>query len=90
MSDKPKFPRADAIAAAKEILQFFIAERVILAGSLRRRKPLIGDIEILYIPKIETQLDPNDIFREQTIQTNLSDACIVDVMIRQLHILRPA
>lgn len=86
MSDKPKFPRADAIKAAKEILQVFIAERVIIAGSLRRRKPMVGDIEIVYIPKIDTRLDPNDLLRERMVKTNLSDACIESD--RQVGILR--
>lgn len=89
MTTKPKFPRADAIAAAREILQCFIADRVIIAGSLRRRKPFVGDIEILYIPKLDTFPDPDDLLRERSITRNLSDLSITDVMIRQLRILRP-
>ncbi len=52
--DKPKkkYDRAKAIKAAKEIVDWLMpqTERLILAGSLRRRKFKVGDIEILYIP----------------------------------------
>ena len=55
MSDKKKYPRAEAIAAAAELCRALkpYTERMIVAGSLRRRKPMVGDIEILFIPKFE-------------------------------------
>jgi DNA polymerase/3'-5' exonuclease PolX len=53
MSDKPKFPRADALRAAKEICDSLkpVCERLIVAGSLRRRKEYVGDVEILFVPR---------------------------------------
>jgi DNA polymerase/3'-5' exonuclease PolX len=79
MSDKIKYPRAQAIAAAKEILALLIHERVIIAGSLRRRKEEVGDIEILYIPKIEWKHDveASDLFQDRARGKNLSDHSIV-------------
>jgi len=59
MSDKRKFPRAAAI----EVCRIFVAmltpycSRLVVAGSLRRRKSEVGDIEILYIPKFTTEPD---------------------------------
>jgi len=57
MSDKKKYPRADALAVAAELCRVLkpLTERLIVAGSLRRRKPMVGDVEILYIPKQEYQ-----------------------------------
>jgi len=50
---KPKHPRAAALAVARELCAELrpVTERLIVAGSLRRRKPLVGDVEILYIPR---------------------------------------
>ena len=49
---KVKYPRAAALAVAKELCDIQrICERLICAGSLRRRKLAVGDVEILYIPK---------------------------------------
>lgn len=51
--DKPRFLRADALDVAREMcLELRPAcERLLVAGSLRRRKDTVGDVEILYIPK---------------------------------------
>ena len=52
---KTKFSRAEALAVARELCQALkpYTDRLIVAGSLRRRKELVGDVEILYIPKSE-------------------------------------
>jgi DNA polymerase/3'-5' exonuclease PolX len=52
MSDKPKFPRAAGLQVAKGLCDTLrdVTTRLIVAGSLRRRKDLVGDVEILYIP----------------------------------------
>jgi DNA polymerase/3'-5' exonuclease PolX len=55
MSDKPRWPIADAREAAARMmmrLQSF-CERIEIVGSVRRGKPLVGDVELLFIPKIE-------------------------------------
>ena len=57
---KTRFPRREAVAVARELCGLLkpACERLIVAGSLRRRKADVGDIEILYIPRTEVrQLD---------------------------------
>lgn len=53
VSAKPRFPRALALDVAREILRALdpACERLLVAGSLRRRKAEVGDVEILYIPR---------------------------------------
>lgn len=54
MSAKTKYPRAAAVEVARQICDALkpLTERLICAGSLRRRKPEVGDIEIVYIAKL--------------------------------------
>lgn len=54
---KKKFDRALAIKVAKQLTDCLMpfSERFILAGSLRRRKLKVGDIEILYIPEFKDE-----------------------------------
>lgn|SRR3990172_3077140 len=49
---KQKIPLADAEAQAKRIVELLrpFCQRVEIAGSIRRRKPEVGDIEIVAIP----------------------------------------
>jgi DNA polymerase/3'-5' exonuclease PolX len=59
VSDKPKFPRAQAIEVAKELCDLLrpCCERLVVAGSLRRRKTMVGDIEILFVPLLDHEPD---------------------------------
>jgi len=61
MIDKIKFHRAAAIAVAKDLCDALSPlcepDRLIVAGSLRRRKQMVGDVEILYVPKTDTHPD---------------------------------
>lgn len=59
---KQKHPHAAALAIAKEIVAELTpyCQRIEIAGSLRRLKPEVADIEILYIP--ETAMRPVDFF----------------------------
>jgi DNA polymerase/3'-5' exonuclease PolX len=41
--------------------------RIEIAGSLRRMKPDVGDIEILYIPIMQAAKDPEDLFAMQSV-----------------------
>ena len=61
---KPRFPRAAALAVARDLCGILspVTERLIVAGSLRRRKPDVGDVEIVYIPHTEKR--PVDLFRD--------------------------
>lgn len=61
--DKPRFPHRMALEVALE-LQALLAPvctpKLIVAGSLRRRRALVGDIELLYVPLFEDR--PVDMF----------------------------
>jgi len=59
MSDRPKIPRAAALKVADEIVARLTpcCERIAIAGSLRRGKSEVGDVEILYIPKMSERAD---------------------------------
>jgi len=61
MSDKKKFPFNDAYAVAKEIhyrLKDFCEPGFCKAvGSLRRYKPLVSDVEFLFVPHIRNLPD---------------------------------
>ncbi len=76
MSGKTKHPRAKALEVARELTGFLRPlcepDRFIFAGSLRRMKPEVGDIELVYVPRIELLPDPDDLLGNQ-IPTNLFD-----------------
>jgi DNA polymerase/3'-5' exonuclease PolX len=79
MNEKPRWPHADGMTVAAEVcaaLQPF-CERIIVAGSLRRGKPTVGDVEILYIGLTESRPDPEDMFA--TIVVNLADEAIAEL-----------
>lgn len=54
-TDAPRWPRLQARELAEEILARLkpATERIEIAGSLRRQLPTVGDIEIVFIPKLE-------------------------------------
>jgi DNA polymerase/3'-5' exonuclease PolX len=57
MSDRPKYPRADALQVAESLLELLkgACDRIEIKGSIHREKPLVGDIELLLIPSFETR-----------------------------------
>lgn len=56
-SDKKRWPRLEAEAVARELAWMLagVCDRVVVAGSLRRGKALVGDVEILYIPRYQAR-----------------------------------
>ena len=71
MAYKPRWPLNQAKEVAEQ-LQGLLApacERIVIAGSIRREKPAVGDIEILYIPKLHSQ--PADMLGFVDIQDEL-------------------
>jgi DNA polymerase/3'-5' exonuclease PolX len=52
---KPRYPAALALEVARELCAALKphCEKLIVAGSLRRRKKDVGDLEILFLPKFE-------------------------------------
>ena len=70
-----RFPLADAEALANEVLALLepACERIVVAGSIRRRKETIGDIEIVAIPNTREQLAVLDLFGEPLASMNVPD-----------------
>jgi DNA polymerase/3'-5' exonuclease PolX len=70
MSSKIKHPRAKALEVARELTaalrELCEPERFIFAGSLRRLKPEVGDIEMVYVPKVALLPDPADLLGNPT------------------------
>lgn len=66
--DEPKtYPLQEAVPIAEKFIEFLTphCHRIVVAGSIRRRKPFVKDIEILMVSKKGTQADPNDLFDRQ-------------------------
>jgi DNA polymerase/3'-5' exonuclease PolX len=80
MSDKKKFPRALALSVANQIVERLTPQchRIVIAGSLRRKKDLVGDIEIVYVPRIALMADPEDLFG------NPKPGSLVDLLLKGL------
>lgn len=57
MGGDVKYPLAVAAAVADELVKLIepVCERIIVAGSIRRKKPQVGDVEIVYIPKFTSR-----------------------------------
>jgi len=51
---KTKYPRATVLPVAERLVELLrpVTERIEICGSLRRGKPEVSDVEILYCPKI--------------------------------------
>lgn len=67
MKDRPRYPRNQALAVAAQLqaILFPACERIAIAGSLRRGKPDVGDIELLFIPKLSKR--PDGLFDERIV-----------------------
>lgn len=80
MSGNQRFPLEEAFALAKQYESMLApyCERICIAGSVRRMKAEVGDIEILFIPRIIETKDPNDLFG--TKRTNLVTEAIDGLM----------
>lgn len=52
MSDKPQYPREQAIEVARGLCELLkpVTARLVVAGSLRRNKATVGDVELLFVP----------------------------------------
>ena len=89
MSDKKKFPRSQAFNVATELALLLkpYVEEIIVAGSLRREKPFVGDIELLYIPRIEKV--KTGLFNEDTAPLNHTDNFLVSLLNAEVIEKRP-
>jgi len=82
-SSRKEFLYADALPVAKKFVQFLEPHctRIIIAGSLRRQKQLVSDIEILFISKITRAKDPQDLFGERMVEVSAAGMAI-DALLR--------
>ncbi|MGV1047694.1 MAG: hypothetical protein ACOYD4_04095 [Solirubrobacterales bacterium] len=72
-SGKQKFNREAALAVAEALCYEIqtLTYRIAVAGSLRRNRPAVGDIEIVYISREAIEADPADMF--STLNVILAD-----------------
>lgn len=86
LADKPKFAHAAALAVAKEIAELLRphCRSIIIAGSLRRRKPMVGDVEILFVPSQRPEpVAREDMFIEPAFLP-ATDAAIESLLARRV------
>lgn len=78
---KTKFPKETALAAARDVLKYLRPacepDRIIVAGSLRRRKQEVGDVELVYIGRRENRQVPGDMFHRRDY--DLSELAIAEM-----------
>ena len=75
---KPRFAHAAALAVAEALLAALApgCERIAIAGSLRRRKATVGDVELLYIPRHGEAVAPGEML---AAPCDLSSLAIADL-----------
>lgn len=90
MSTGPRYPRAAALAVARELVAALTpaCSRLIVAGSLRRRKADVGDVELVFIPRIVEQPDPGDLLGNR-ISCDAAELAINDLVARGVLAKRP-
>jgi DNA polymerase (family 10) len=84
MSNKPRFPATIARKVADELTPR--CEQVCVAGSLRRGKAEVGDIEILYVPRLGQVRMPGELFPRSG---SLADELIEQWLTRRVLTKRP-
>jgi DNA polymerase/3'-5' exonuclease PolX len=80
--EAPTYARAEALAVALKFVRLLKprCERLVVAGSLRRRrKAAVKDIEILFIPKFGERVGPADLFGGK-IRANLAEDAIAALL----------
>lgn len=79
---KLKFPLADAVPVANWLVTMLdpVCLRVQVAGSIRRRKPEVGDVEILFIPRLQRVHAPQgDLFTPAEAWDNAAEKKILEL-----------
>lgn len=74
MKNKMHYLVAIKVAQALEVMLGAACERTLIAGSLRRKKAEVGDIELVVLPKVE---EVRDLFGEITGFRSLLDEALV-------------
>ena len=86
MSEKKKWPLEKAIEVAETIRAalYPLCDRIEVVGSVRRRKPMVGDIEINYIPRTVSGPDRRTLFGEMFESDLVGEQ--LDTWLRELFI----
>jgi DNA polymerase/3'-5' exonuclease PolX len=88
-----KFQRAIALKAAKHLWDRMrtvcLPERFIVAGSLRRMKAEVSDVEILFVPKVTEERAPGELFGDRKVQVDHADALLNQLLGDGVLVKRP-
>jgi DNA polymerase/3'-5' exonuclease PolX len=81
-----KFLYADAMPIAQKFVRFLerYCTRIAIAGSLRRNRNLVSDIEILFISKITSAPDPQDLFGDRKIEVSAAGLAIGALLVSEV------
>lgn len=76
-----QYPYAKALAAAERLKLTLnpFCEKIAIVGSLRRRKPSVKDIELLFIPKLSPK--QGSLFSEVAVTLEDSASAMLDYMV---------
>ena len=76
MSEKKRWPRDEGMKVALQLQWdlFKFCHKIEIAGSLRRGRPDVGDIELLYVPRTDYRLKPGEMFEQE--QYSMADDLI--------------
>ncbi len=87
MSDQKKYPRPRAMNVALELQAMLspACERIAIVGSLRREKPMVGDIELLYKPRYSER--PDGLFDNKIV--NVAHEVVEKLVKDKVLALRP-
>jgi DNA polymerase/3'-5' exonuclease PolX len=79
--EKEKWPLKSARELAVSMVALLepVCLRIAIAGSVRRGKPEVGDIEIVYVPRLGAQPAGAELFSDERTQCNLADARIAEL-----------
>ncbi len=75
-----KYPRAEALAVAERLVDRLkpYCTRILIAGSLRRLKAEVSDVEICYVPRIVSRPEPGALFG--TVDVDLAEEQIAGLL----------
>jgi DNA polymerase (family X) len=71
--EKTRVPLAQAEILAQEVVTLLqpTTETIVVAGSIRRRRETVGDVEIVLKPRLTIEPDPEDLLGERTLTIDL-------------------
>jgi len=76
VAEKTRIPLARAEALAAEVVDLLreSCARIEVAGSIRRRRPAVGDVEVVCEPLLAQEIERVDMFTTRVVEVNRLDA----------------